>query len=217
MQPIILTIPIVISAAITISADYQNTRRVVYVFKPLTTLLILLVALLAPAPIDPLYQGLIVAGLILSLAGDVFLMLPGNTFVPGLLSFLVAHLCYIGAFVSEAGLRASLWFVPCAVFFVIFMRLLWPHTGALRVPVVAYGAVITAMMWQAIERASTLPAALGAALGAALSAAIGAVVFVLSDSALAWNRFVKPFRAAQALVLSTYWAGQLLIALSVSR
>ncbi len=215
MQPIILTIPIAISAAVTIRADYQNSRRVVYVFKPLTTLLILLLALLAPAPIDPLYQGLIVAGLIFSLAGDVFLMLPGNTFVPGLLSFLVAHLCYIGAFVSGAGLRVTLWLVPCAAFFVIFMRLLWPHTGALRVPVVAYGTVISVMMWQAVERAA-VGAAVGAVAGAAVGAAVGAVLFVLSDSALAWNRFVKPLRAAQALVLGTYWAGQLLIALSVS-
>lgn len=197
-------------ALITIAADYRSARRVVYAFKPLTTLLILLVALLA-APADPLYQALIAAGLILSLAGDVFLMLPGNTFIPGLVSFLLAHLCYIGAFVSDGGPRASLWLLPCLIYLVVFMRLLWPHAGAFRLPVLAYGVVITAMLWQAVERATTTPAI------SAMWAAVGAALFVVSDSVLAWNRFARPFRAAQALVLGTYWAGQLLIALSVSR
>ncbi len=211
MQPIILMIPIALSAAIAIAADYRGARRAVYVFKPLATLLILLVALIA-SPADPLYQALIVAGLICSLAGDMFLMLPGNKFVPGLLSFLLAHLCYIGAFIAEGGPRASWWLLPCLAYLVVFMRLLWPHVGALRVPVLAYGIVISAMLWQAIERAAATPGS-----NATHSAALGAALFVLSDSALAWNRFAHRFRAAQLLVLGTYWAGQLLIALSVSR
>lgn len=210
MQAIILVILIGVSAVIAIMADYRGARRAVYAFKPLTTLLILLAAVLA-APADPLYQALIAAGLIFSLAGDVFLMLPGNKFVAGLVSFLLAHLCYIGAFVSDGGPRASLWLLPCLVYLVVFMRLLWPHAGAFRMPVLAYGVVITAMLWQAIERATALPAI------SALGAAVGAALFVLSDSALAWNRFARPFRAAQALVLGAYWAGQLLIALSVSQ
>lgn len=212
MQPIILTIPIALSAAIAIAADYRGARRAVYVFKPLTTLLILLAAVLAPAPSTSLYQTLIAAGLVFSLAGDVWLMLPGDRFLPGLVSFLLAHMCYIGAFVADAGLRVSLWFMPCAAFFILFMRLLWNHTGAFRIPVLLYGAVITIMLWQAIERA----AAMTAGLASAFSAALGAALFVLSDSALAYNRFVHRFRTAQLLVLGAYWAGQLLIALSIS-
>jgi len=51
---------------------------------------------------------------------------------------------------------------------------------------------------------------------AALSAAMGAALFVVSDSALAINRFRAPFRAERALTLGTYWTAQTLIALSVS-
>src|SRR5512133_4105571 len=40
----------------------------------------------------------LLAALVASLAGDVFLMLPGNYFIPGLASFLVAHLFYIALF-----------------------------------------------------------------------------------------------------------------------
>jgi alkenylglycerophosphocholine/alkenylglycerophosphoethanolamine hydrolase len=49
----------------------------------------------------------------------------------------------------------------------------------------------------------------------ALLALLGATLFVLSDSALAINRFVRPFKAVHAVVLSTYYAAQWLIALSV--
>ncbi len=215
MQPIILTIPIAISAGLTIAADYRGARRAVYAFKPLTTALILLAAALAPAPSDPVYQSLIVAGLIFSLAGDVFLMLPGDRFLPGLLSFLLAHICYISAFVAGAGLRVSWWIAPCAVCFVVLMRVLWPHTGRMQIPVLIYGLVIIVMLWQAAERAWALQTTPALSAGATL-AALGAALFVLSDSALAYNRFVQRFRAAQALVLGAYWAGQLLIALSVS-
>jgi uncharacterized membrane protein YhhN len=44
---------------------------------------------------------------------------------------------------------------------------------------------------------------------------IGAILFLVSDSVLAINRFAKPFRAAEALLLTTYFAAQTLIALSL--
>ena len=210
VQPIILTIPIVISALVNIAADYRGARRVVYVFKPLTTLLILLVALLSADPPQLIYKVLIIAGLVCSLAGDVFLMLPGNRLLQGLMAFLLAHLFYIDAFVTGNGFRFSLWVVPCALFLILFMRVLWPHTGNLKGPVTVYALAIVAMLWQAIERAAVIPTT-----GATL-AALGAVLFTVSDSALAYNRFVSKFRAAQLLVLGTYWAGQLLIALSIA-
>jgi alkenylglycerophosphocholine/alkenylglycerophosphoethanolamine hydrolase len=45
-------------------------------------------------------------------------------------------------------------------------------------------------------------------------AAVGALLFVASDSALAWNRFKSEFKSAQAVILATYFAAQWLIALS---
>ncbi|MCB0148242.1 MAG: hypothetical protein KDE01_11385, partial [Caldilineaceae bacterium] len=89
----------VISGVVYIWTTYAGTQTQRYLFKPLTTGLILLVVLTLPDPVSALYRGLVAAGIIFSLAGDVFLMLPGNTFVWGLVSFLVAHLFYIGAYV----------------------------------------------------------------------------------------------------------------------
>jgi uncharacterized membrane protein YhhN len=74
--------------------------------------------------------------------------------------------------------------------------------------VVVYMAVILLMALQASSRWL----AVGGWGGAAACA--GAVLFVASDSALAWNKFMGEFRGAQAVILGTYFAAQLLIALS---
>src|SRR5690606_6397490 len=97
LMPLVLTILEVVTAALTIVSKARESKRGEYVFKPLTTVLILAIALLADNPISSTYRALIVAGLVASLAGDVFLMLP-DRFTPGLLSFLIAHIFYILAF-----------------------------------------------------------------------------------------------------------------------
>jgi uncharacterized membrane protein YhhN len=65
------------------------------------------------------------------------------------------------------------------------------------------------MGWQAAEQHLALHTA------GTLAALVGAVLFVVSDSLLAFNRFVRPFRMAQPAVLSTYFFAQWLIARSV--
>jgi uncharacterized membrane protein YhhN len=47
-------------------------------------------------------------------------------------------------------------------------------------------------------------------------AAVGALLFLASDAVLAIDRFRRPFHLARAVVLTTYFAGQLMIALSVA-
>jgi uncharacterized membrane protein YhhN len=206
-----ILIPLIFaSAVLDIIADYRGRKRLVHIFKPLATSLILAAALLAPQPVSPVYQTLVVIGLAFSLLGDVFLLLPSNRFIAGLLSFLAAHLFYIAAFTSDGGWRITPWLLlPWLVYAAVFLRLLLPHAGRFKAPIIVYGLVIAAMAWQALERWAQVQTA-----GAFLAFA-GAALFVLSDSALAVNRFARPFRSAQAVVLSTYWAGQLLIALSV--
>ena len=40
------------------------------------------------------------------------------------------------------------------------------------------------------------------------------LLFLISDVFLAWNRFVRPFTWSSVAVLSCYWAGQALLAVS---
>jgi uncharacterized membrane protein YhhN len=197
--------------ATCIRAERRGSRRALYVSKPATMLCVIAIAALGRAsPTDP-YALAILAGLVLSLAGDVWLMLPSDRFAAGLASFFVAHLCYVVAFAGPAGPRGGwlglLLFAAVAGW---MLALLLPGVrgGARRVAVVLYVANIAAMGWQASERALDL-----ADPGAWLAAA-GALLFLGSDSALAWNRFRRPLRGAETLVLSTYFGGQWLIALS---
>lgn len=149
-----------------------------------------------------------------SLAGDVFLMLPGNWFVPGLVSFLLAHLCYIALFgqgVPWFGARAAL--LATLALGVGMYAFLWQGglPATLRMPVAAYVLVIALMAAQAWARRAALPGR------PALLVALGACCFMLSDALLATNRFVQPLPLAQLWVLASYYAAQLLIVAGVLR
>ena len=131
-------------------------------------------------------------------------------FAAGLVCFLFAHLCYIAAFTVGASARAlSAWGAVALVLYgALMLRLLWPRLGKLKAPVLVYVAAILLMAWQSLNRW------LVAGDAGSAAALAGALLFVASDSALAWNRFRAEFRGAQAFVLGTYFAAQWLIALS---
>ncbi len=222
-----LIIAVLFSASITIAAHYLHPPRpwLVYIFKPLTTILILLIALLPGSFLHDAYARLIVLGLLFSLSGDIWLMLPGDRFVPGLASFLLTHLCYAYAFRGGASSPDfALVLVLLFMFASAVVRYLLPGVPkSLRLPVLVYMLAITAMVALAVGSAFIVIdhlslAAQGARLPrislAPLWAGLGALLFMASDTMLAINRFRRPFKLAQAAVLGTYFAGQTLIALS---
>lgn len=191
-------------------AEYTARRWLVYITKPATTSLLLLIALGADTPVRPFYQLTICMGLLFSLAGDIFLMLPSDRFIAGLVSFLLAHLCYIGAFGTQATWPfLSWWGLPVVGFAVGIYILLAPHLGKMQLPVLVYMTVIALMAWLALTLFVQQRTAW------ALWAASGALLFVISDAALALNRFRRRFWSAQLVVLGTYYLAQWLIALSV--
>jgi alkylglycerol monooxygenase len=201
-----------LSAGITISAHYLRPARLllIAIFKPLTTVLIIVVALLPGKLLTDPYARAIGAGLFFSLLGDILLLRP-DRFIPGLGAFLLAHIAYIVAFHSGARAGGFL-FVALALagFAVGMLRYLWRGLGReMKAPVTVYVIMIGSMTALAIGRS------LEQASGPRLLAAAGAALFMCSDAMLAINRFRKPFRWAELGVLSTYFAAQLLIALSV--
>ncbi|CAH0294549.1 lysoplasmalogenase [Pseudomonas brassicacearum] len=150
------------------------------------------------------YRRWISLGLIFSLVGDVLLAWPGDLFVFGLGAFLLAHLAYLKAYLSDCRRPALL---PLALALgigaVLLGILVSSGLGPLLVPVVVYGLVISAMLWRALARlGSTVPKR------SAWLAAAGALAFVFSDSLIGINRFVQPFHAASYLIIVSYWLGQ---------
>lgn len=183
----------------------------VFVFKPLTTVLIL--ARARPRGHDvPLVRRFVLAGLVLSLVGDIALMWPAQGFLPGLVAFLLAHLCYIAAFTRGARFAARpLALVFYAVLAAAVLWQLWPHVSAgLRGPVLAYVVALAAMASQA---AVVWLAARGSAEQArARVLALGGALFLCSDALLAINKFASPLPAASLWILATYWSAQWCIA-----
>jgi uncharacterized membrane protein YhhN len=209
----VISLAVVLSAGVTIAAHYLRPLRpiLIYVFKPLTTILILAVAIAPGAFLTDPYVAAIVLGLVFSLLGDILLVLPRDRFVFGLVSFLLAHLCYIFAFLVNFPSPSFLWSVlPLSIFGAIVLRYLWPALSAgLKGAVSLYIAVIVVMVTLASGRAFSRFSP------DTLSAAVGALLFLTSDVILAIDRFRRPFRLSSAAVLASYFAGQLLIALSI--
>ena len=207
----LLTIAALAGSLVYIATVRNEPDRLHYLVKPLTTLLIAGIALAIPTPVSGLYRSLVFAGLLASLAGDIFLMLPGERyFAPGLVSFLLAHLLYITAWRSRGDFDFTWWLLLLyGTYCAALIYLLWPSVGSLRIPVVVYAAVLMVMGWQAAEMWLTWRD------WSALAAMAGAVLFLLSDSALALNKFRSPIAQSSVIVMSTYWAAQLLIAWSV--
>lgn len=185
-----------------------------WVCKPLATLMLLWWVRRAACVHDG-YRRWVSAGLLLSCLGDVWLMLPADMFVPGLLSFLLAHLCYIRAFVP--GLRASallLASIPLLLFALANVMGLWPWLpDGMHVPVLVYVLVIACMAAVALAQwLGQRPAGLS---GRAGLAAVGALLFLLSDALLAWDRFAAAVPWAIIWVLLSYYLAQRCIAGSV--
>jgi uncharacterized membrane protein YhhN len=190
-------------------AEYHGPQWQIYVFKPLTTGLLLGAASFGQGAGSPRYQAGVVVGMAFSLVGDIWLMLPGDRFVPGLASFLAAHLAYLVALTTGVPLgSAPALGIPIAAVAVLLLWLLWPRLGRLRWPVTLYAVVLGAMTWQALSRASVL------GTRGSMLAATGAALFLVSDSALALRRFRGSFRFDRAVVMLTYVAAQALIAWS---
>lgn len=218
MKPaVFLAFPLAVTVILVIWAEFANRRGLVYVFKPLSTILVIAagaLAFLEPAQ-NATYTVGVLIGLILSLGGDVALMFHESrrAFVVGLGLFLLAHVAYTAVFASLG--RSSGWDVLSAAVLLAagvgFYALIRPNLGTMRVPVIAYMVVISVMVNRAV---STLASPLFGAGQAAMVAA-GAVLFYVSDVILAAARFWRPWRYHR-ISLAFYYAGQFLIALAAS-
>ncbi|MFN8581007.1 MAG: lysoplasmalogenase [Gemmatimonadaceae bacterium] len=205
----ILTILIAISGALRIRAAMVPSPLLASVAAPLNTILIIALAWTDPGEETDPYRRFVLAGLLFSLIGDVFLSMPGDRFLAGLGAFLLAHLSYIVAFTRDGGFTGSpVISLPLALFGSWMMTVLLPGVGSLALPVFAYMVVILTMAMQALERWRRRSHA-----GAAL-AGIGAILFLISDAALGVRRFAGGFAGDHVVVLVTYVLAQYLIASS---
>ncbi len=139
-------------------------------------------------------------GLLWSALGDVALALDDRFFLVGLTAFLIAHMCYIAAFVPDVQLQRVrvLWAGGIVAYGLALGAILGQATNW-QLPILLYAVVLTSMgVTAALRRRSRL-------------VFLGALAFMVSDSLLAWNRFLTPLPLAHLWVMLTYYLAQGLI------
>ncbi|KAJ2603449.1 hypothetical protein GGF39_000173 [Coemansia sp. RSA 1721] len=174
-----------------------------YLLKPATTILISI-------PTLSHENRRIFSGLIFSTIGDALLMFPYDEFfILGLLAFLVAHILYAWDFaLRQSAARSSgvSWTsVPFGIFASAMMTLLMPGVAkegiVVQIGVVVYILAIAFMSYKATLTGKSL-------------LVLGTILFCISDSILAWDRFVQSFDWSEYAVMITYYSAQLCIAMS---
>ena len=157
------------------------------------------------------YGRIILAGLVFSWFGDLFLLgAAPQLFLLGLVSFLIAHVAYVSAFAS-LGLNRNWLFValiPVALASMSASAWLTPHVADdMLLPVRVYTAVISVMVIASVAARGN---------GATTLIPLGAVLFYLSDLSVAAGQFVHTGFPNYVWGLPFYYAGQTLLALSIS-
>ncbi|TKC10079.1 lysoplasmalogenase [Pedobacter polaris] len=199
-------------------SDQKTTHLVLgefkYILKPSITIS-LMIFYAYQTQLRGRFAKRIFMGLLFGLVGDSLLMfvdVNSSFFMFGLIAFLLGHLMYIFAFYLDykwnPQIEKSATRIALAVFgafclgFYLYLR---PYLDSMKIPVMIYAFVISLMAIMAVNRkgrVSTLSFNL---------IFIGAILFLISDSFLAYNKFVKPFEGAGVVIMATYMLAQYLI------
>ncbi len=199
-----------VAVAALVGSDYRGWRPGRYICKPLAAAAFVWLALRLGAT-DSAYGAWLLAGLIFCVLGDLCLMLEDErAFLAGLGAFLVGHLLYCIAFLQLTGSPGGMLLsaVPAVLLITFVLRWLMPCVPhAMRLPVVLYVLVITAML---------CTAGLTAGQPLAPLAIAGAWLFALSDVAVARQQFVAPTPRNALWGTPVYFFAQLLLASTVA-
>lgn len=184
-----------------------SRRKLEYAAKPAVMVGLIAVAL-ALEPVSQAERIFFIVALALGLLSDVFLMLPRDMFLTGLVAAFVEHVAYIAGFrardlhTGPLAVALVVALVSVAVVMPAVYRALRKSRPSLVAPVIAYVAVFVVMV----------ASAGGTGSGVALA---GALLFFYSDALLAWNRFVKPVGWGRFVNITAYHSGQALLVLSL--
>jgi uncharacterized membrane protein YhhN len=183
-----------------------------YIFKPLLSIWLMAWFVLQLRFVQSSLKKWIIFALFFSWLGDVLLMFQDDHslfFLLGLSSFLIAHVFYIlfFHFIRMKERIKGRWYLLLivAIYYAIITTLLSPHLGDMKLPVRIYAIVISFMFLLAMHMLFMKNLITGVWM------MTGALLFIISDSLLALNKFYQPFELAGFFVMSTYGLAQLFI------
>jgi uncharacterized membrane protein YhhN len=214
MRKIVLYLFIVVTAGELLSHALEAPALHLICKPALLVLLMIYYVLLNREIEQPLSRTLILA-LFFSWGGDVLLMKSDEMFfILGLVSFLISHVFYIFTFRqfreeddAEAlhGLQKVRFAFPVILYGTGLVIILLPHLGELVTPVIIYALVLTLMVLNALFRYKRTSASSFTMVFS------GAILFMISDSLLAINKFLEPINYSGIWIMSTYISAQFLI------
>lgn len=151
--------------------------------------------------------------------GDVVLLFAYKAeiyFIIGLIAFLISHIAYIVLFSKQLRINSSrnkavFWIGITAiiVYLILMLSILLPTLGDLKIPVFVYAIILSTMLLFAFKGYLKWSKPAGTYI------LLGAVIFVSSDSILAFNKFYEPIRFSSFLIMATYLLAQYLIIVGI--
>jgi len=206
---------IALSADIGFVISDQNTLGVFS--KPLIVVALLIYFISKTATARTKLKFHIIAALVFSLFGDILLLFEANDplfFIFGLVAFLLAHVFYIIAFnylrIKENIRFKVLFFIPVLLYYLLLIAILYRHLNEMKIPVMIYGFAISLMLVMAAHLSGIKNTFLGKVVF------FGALLFIISDSILAFNKFYKPWDQASIMIMLSYGLAQLFISYGMS-
>jgi uncharacterized membrane protein YhhN len=164
-------------------------------------------------------KKILVAALTLSWVGDIILLFADQGelyFIAGLIAFLISHICYIFIFSKQfnvylkkskflywAGITAII------IYLTVLMLVLLPSLGDLKIPVFVYALTISIMLLFAFKGFMNWHKPSNGYI------LLGAIIFVASDSILAFDKFYAPLQQSAFLIMSTYLVAQYFIVVGI--
>ncbi len=205
------------------SAIYFNWQRIKPLTKVLAMVLLIMMTLLMS---EWKLQGdvvLLLLAQVFGMVGDIFLLLSRKWFLWGLSSFLIGHLFYI-AILAQKVIKVTVIaeFSAAQIVILIVILAMWAALliGVYRVlnrisnnkkfwiGVQVYSWVLSGMFVVALVFIFLIPDF----QVDYFFLPIGSFLFLVSDSLLSYNRFIKPVYRAQFWVRITYHLAQLILA-----
>jgi len=155
-------------------------------------------------------------GILLSLAGDVFLLISlDRLFLAGLVAFLLAHLAYLVGFNIPIPEISAWGFVLAVIVGLggvrVIRRIIAPLAASgqarMRMPIIIYSTVISLMLLSAMMKMTDITWN----ANAATLVGVGAFLFYVSDIILAWHKFVAPIQYGRIYNIGAYHLGQIML------
>ena len=210
MSPVLVYLLAAVAGALHLRAEHLSEPNRIRILRPLTTALWLLGALLTPDPQSGIYQGSVVAGLLLAIIGDAASMLPDEQPAPRLIAYALSHTAFILAFTGDARGVMHAWLgVPFGAYALALYLYLVPQLGRRRFGLLIAIVLAAVVGWAGWGRWRLLNGS------ETLVGASGATLLMLASGLTMIDRHRRPLGAVRLAVLAGYHLAHFLLAWSV--